>query len=34
MNILLAHFRIGETDGISLDMEKWKAALGQLGNQR
>jgi len=33
MNILLAHFRIGETDGVSLEMEKWKSALEQLGHR-
>jgi len=33
MNILLAHFRIGETDGASLEMEKWESALEQLGHQ-
>ncbi|RKF13746.1 glycosyltransferase [Alginatibacterium sediminis] len=33
MNILLAHFRVGETDGVSLEMDKWKWALQKLGHQ-
>lgn len=33
MNILLAHFRVGETDGVSLEMDKWKWALEQLGHK-
>ncbi len=33
MNILLAHFRVGETDGVSLEMDKWKWALEQLGHR-
>lgn len=32
MNILLAHFRVGETDGVSLEMDKWKWALEALGH--
>ena len=32
MNILLAHFRVGETDGVSLEMDKWKHALEALGH--
>ncbi|MBM7034843.1 glycosyltransferase family 4 protein [Vibrio ulleungensis] len=32
MNILLAHFRVGETDGVSLEMDKWKWALESLGH--
>ncbi|WP_375749404.1 glycosyltransferase [Vibrio sp. HN007] len=32
MNILLAHFRVGETDGVSLEMDKWKQALEALGH--
>lgn len=32
MNILLAHFRVGETDGVSLEMDKWKSALQALGH--
>jgi len=31
MNILSAHFRAGETDGVSLEMDKWKCALEALG---
>lgn len=33
MNIALAHFRVGFTDGVSLEMEKWKKALESLGHQ-
>lgn len=33
MNILLAHFRVGETDGVSLEMDKWKWALEALGHK-
>ena len=33
MKIALAHFRIGETDGVSLEMEKWKDVLQQLGHE-
>ncbi|WED23654.1 glycosyltransferase family 4 protein [Vibrio sp. JC009] len=33
MNILLAHFRVGETDGVSLEMDKWKWALESLGHK-
>jgi len=32
MNIALCHFRVGETDGVSLEMDKWKIALEQLGH--
>lgn len=32
MNILLAHFRVGETDGVSLEMDKWKWALEAMGH--
>ncbi len=32
MNIALLHFRVGETDGVSLEMEKWKQALEQAGH--
>lgn len=31
--IALCHFRIGETDGVSLEMEKWKLVLERLGHQ-
>lgn len=33
MKIALVHFRIGETDGVSLEMEKWKAVLTGLGHE-
>lgn len=33
MKIALAHFRVGETDGVSLEMEKWKAVLKQMGHE-
>jgi len=33
MNVALCHFRVGETDGVSLEMDKWKIALEQLGHQ-
>lgn len=32
MKIALCHFRVGETDGVSLEMDKWKKALEQLGH--
>ena len=32
MNIALCHFRVGETDGVSLEMDKWKEALEKLGH--
>lgn len=32
MNIALCHFRVGETDGVSLEMDKWKIALEKLGH--
>lgn len=32
MNIALAHFRVGETDGVSLEMEKWRTVLESLGH--
>lgn len=31
--IALCHFRIGETDGVSLEMEKWRRALEGLGHE-
>jgi glycosyltransferase involved in cell wall biosynthesis len=31
-NIALCHFRIGETDGVSLEMDKWKVILEKLGH--
>lgn len=33
MKIGLLHFRVGETDGVSLEMEKWKLVLEELGHQ-
>ena len=27
MNILMIHFRVGATDGVSLEMSKWKKIL-------
>lgn len=33
MRILLAHYRVGETDGVSLEMDKWKWALEQQGHE-
>lgn len=32
MNIALAHYRVGETDGVSLEMEKWKKVLERMGH--
>ena len=32
MNIALCHFRVGETDGVSLEMEKWKLVLEGMGH--
>lgn len=32
-NIALCHFRVGETDGVSLEMDKWKIILEKLGHQ-
>ncbi|HJO94687.1 MAG TPA: glycosyltransferase [Victivallales bacterium] len=33
MNIALCHYRVGETDGVSLEMEKWKIALEKMGHK-
>ncbi len=33
MNIALAHYRVGETDGVSLEMEKWKKVLEDMGHK-
>ncbi len=33
MKIALLHFRAGFTDGVSLEMEKWKIVLERLGHQ-
>ncbi|NLV36998.1 MAG: glycosyltransferase family 4 protein [Clostridiaceae bacterium] len=32
MKIALAHFRVGETDGVSLEMDKWAAVLEKMGH--
>jgi len=32
MNIALTHFRVGETDGVSLEMDKWKQVLERNGH--
>ncbi len=31
-NIALCHFRVGETDGVSLEMDKWKIILEKIGH--
>ncbi|UJF17804.1 glycosyltransferase family 4 protein [Vibrio sp. SS-MA-C1-2] len=33
MKILLAHYRVGETDGVSLEMDKWKSVLENQGHE-
>ncbi|MCG8572023.1 MAG: glycosyltransferase family 4 protein [Spirochaetes bacterium] len=33
MNIAICHFRVGETDGVSLEIEKWKKVLLQSGHR-
>ncbi|BBM82610.1 glycosyltransferase family 4 protein [Candidatus Uabimicrobium amorphum] len=33
MKIALLHFRAGETDGVSLEMDKWKKAIGNIGGE-
>ncbi|HPJ89246.1 MAG TPA: glycosyl transferase family 1 [Thermotogota bacterium] len=33
MKIALAHFRVGETDGVSLEMEKWRHVFEQMGHE-
>ena len=32
MNIAMTHFRVGETDGVSLEMDKWKRILEKNGH--
>ena len=32
MNIALIHYRVGVTDGVSLEMDKWKKVLLELGH--
>jgi len=31
-NIGICHYKVGHTDGVSLEMDKWKAALEELGH--
>jgi glycosyltransferase involved in cell wall biosynthesis len=33
LTIALCHFRVGETDGVSLEMDKWKLSLEKLGHE-
>ena len=33
MNIAMTHFRVGETDGVSLEMDKWKKVLERNGHK-
>ena len=33
MNIALCHYRVGETDGVSLEMDKWKCVLERMGHK-
>lgn len=33
MNIALCHYRVGETDGVSLEMDKWKKILVNMGHK-
>lgn len=33
MNIALIHFRVGETDGVSLEMDKWKKQLIRMNHR-
>ena len=33
MNILMTHFRVGETDGVSLEMDKWKLQFEKMGHK-
>jgi len=33
MNILMIHFRVGATDGVSLEMNKWKHVLEAMGHK-
>ena len=32
MNILMIHYKIGGTDGVSLEMDKWKTSLEKMNN--
>ena len=33
VKIALAHYRIGDTDGVSLEMEKWRTVLESMGHE-
>ncbi|MHA1214892.1 MAG: glycosyltransferase family 4 protein [Candidatus Hodarchaeales archaeon] len=33
MNICLVHFRVGDIDGVSLEMDKWRRVLEDMGHQ-
>lgn len=33
MNIAMLHFRVGATDGVSIEMDKWKTVLESLGHR-
>lgn len=33
MKIALAHYRVGQTDGVSLEMAKWKTVLESMGHE-
>lgn len=33
MKIALSHFRVGETDGVSLEMDKWALVLENMGHE-
>src|SRR6056297_1538150 len=32
MKVALTHYRLGETDGVSLEMEKWRTVLERMGH--
>lgn len=32
MNIAMTHYRVGETDGVSLEMDKWKKQFEKMGH--
>ncbi len=33
MKIGMIHFRVGETDGVSLEMDKWKLTFEKMGHE-
>jgi mannosylglucosylglycerate synthase len=33
LNIALTHYRVGETDGVSLEMDKWRRVLENMGHK-